>query len=383
MNRIRAVSAIAMIMLAACSSQDKTQTAASQPAVSLTGARFGTFERHVSAVGHVGIPGGSETKLSFPQNGILATVNVRVGEAVSAGEALAALDTSGFALAAQQAQADASAAAASAQQSAVDKTSAKIAMDEAALRREDSLYAAGVAAHKDVEAARTQLAADRAEAASASAGVRSAAAQSSSANARSAIAQRDLANATLRAPADGVVVAILKRRGEAVDPTTPVIAIGPSSTNQTTLNLAPADVARVRVGDSVHVAVVGTRVEGDGKVSGVSPVLDPSTQTATVVVTGLPSGVPPGSYVQASIAVGAIRGVIVPQTAIVQDPQSGATLVFVSQKDKNGDAKFVQRSVQVLDRDDGVAVLSSGLRPGERVASQGAFALLAPAGGGD
>lgn len=383
MNRVRVAAALGIVALAACSSPEKTPTAASQPAVSLATSRFGTFERHVSGVGHVGIPGGSETKLSFPQSGILSTVGVRVGEAVSAGEALAALDTSGLTLAEQQAAADASAAAANAQQSAVDKTSAKIAVDEAALRRAQSLYAAGVSARKDVEAARAQLAADRADAASASAGVRSANAQSSSANARAALARRDLVNATLRAPGDGVVVAILKRPGEAVDPSTPVIALGPSSTNQTTLNLAPTDVARVRVGDSVHVAVVGSRIEGDGKVSGVSPVLDPSTQTATVVVTGLPSGVPPGSYVQASIAVGKIRGVIVPQTAIVQDPQSGDTLVFVTQKDKNGDTKFVQRSVRVLDRDDRVAVLGSGLRPGERVASQGAFALLAPAGGGD
>jgi len=383
MNRLGAIAAITAIALASCSSSEKTQTTASQPEVTLAAARFGTFERHVSAVGHVGMPGGTETKLSFPQSGILASVNVRVGEAVSAGEPLASLDTSGLSLAAQQANADASAAVANAQQSAVDKTSAKIAMDEAALRRAQSLYAAGVSARKDVEAARAQLASDRAEAASASAGVRSANAEASSANARAAIAQRDLANAILRAPAEGIVVAILKHRGEAVDPTTPVVSIGPSSTNQTTLNVAPADVARVRVGDPVHVSVVGTQIQGDGKVSGVSPVLDPSTQTATIVVTGLPSGVPPGSYVQASIGVGVLRGVIVPQTAIVQDPQSGDTLVFVTQKDKNGDTKFVQRPVRVLGRDDRIAVLGSGLRPGERVASQGAFALLAPSGGGD
>ncbi|MBV9271213.1 MAG: efflux RND transporter periplasmic adaptor subunit, partial [Candidatus Eremiobacteraeota bacterium] len=330
MNRVVGLTALAAIALAACSSAGKTQTTAAQPQVSLATAQFGTFERHVSAVGHVGVPGTSETKLSFPESGILSTVNVHVGDAVSAGEPLATLDTSGLSLVAQQAQADASSAAANAQQSAVDKTSAKIAMDEAALRRAESLYAAGVSAHKDVEAARAQLAADRAEAASASAGIRSANAQAVSANTRAAIAQRDLANATLRAPADGIVVAVLKRRGEAVDPTTPVVSIGPPSTNQTTLSLAPADVARVRVGNRVHVSVVGTQVQGDGRVSGISPVLDPTTQTATVVVTGLPSGVAPGSYVQATIAVGTLRGVLVPQTAIVQDPQSGDTLVFVS-----------------------------------------------------
>ena len=131
MTRLAAVAGLIAIALAACSSSQKAQTTASQPEVSLTTARYGTFERHVSAVGHVGIPGGTETKLSFPQSGILASLNVRVGEAVSAGEPLASLDTSGLSLAAEQAQADASSAAANAQQSAVDRTSAKIAMDDA------------------------------------------------------------------------------------------------------------------------------------------------------------------------------------------------------------------------------------------------------------
>ena len=383
MNRVVGLAACAAIALAGCASGGRSESTAAQPQVSLATAQMGTFERRVSAVGHVGVPGTSETKLSFPESGILAAVNVRLGEAVSAGEPLATLDTTGLSLAQQQAQADASAAVANAQQSAVDKTSAKITMDEAALRRAESLYAAGVSAYKDVEAARAQLAADRAEAASAYAGTRSANAQAASANTRAAIAQRDLANATLRAPSDGVIVAVLKRRGEAVDPTTPVISIGPPNTNQTTLSLAPSDVARVRVGDRVHVSVVGTDVQGDGRVSGISPVLDPATQTATVVVTGLPSGVAPGTYVQATIAVGTLRGVLVPQTAIVQDPQSGETLVFVSEKDKNGDAKFVQRAVRIAERNDRVALVASGLRPGERVASQGAFALLAPSGGGD
>jgi len=383
MNRLGAGILAALLFLTACSRPAERQPAEAQPAVALSTAQYGTFQQHVSGIGHVGAPGGSETKASFAQSGILASVNVRVGESVSSGEALASLDTSGFALAAQQAQADAAAAAANAQQSSVDRTSAKIALDEAALRREESLFTAGVAARKDVEAARAQLAADRAEAASASAGIKSATAQSSSAQARAAMAARDLANATLRAPVDGIVVAVLKKRGEAVDPSTPVITIGPPATNQTTLNLSATDVARVRVGNPVHFTVVGTSISGDGKVTAVSPVLDPATQTATVVASGLPSGVPAGSSVQASIAVGFVRGMMVPQTAIVQDPQSGDTLVFVDQKEKNGDSKFVQRSVRVVDRDDRVAVIGSGLRPGERVASQGAFALLAPAGGGD
>jgi RND family efflux transporter MFP subunit len=211
--------------------------------------------------------------------------------------------------------------------------------------------------------------------------VRAAAAQAQSARVKSALAQRDLSNATLRAPVGGVVTAILKHPGEAADPTSPVISIGPASTKQLTLTLSAADAAQVRIGNPVNFTVAGTNVSGHGRVSAISPVLDPATQTSTVVVSGLPLGTAAGSAIEASIDVAAVRGILVPQTAIVQDPQTSQTLVFVEKRDKDGKPVFAQRSVTVADHDDKTAVIASGLRPGERVAAQGAFALLAPSGG--
>ena len=372
----------AAVAVSACSHAD-TSTHAAKPSVGLATAAFGTYIEQVSAVGRAGAPAGAQARLSFAQPGILQSVFVHIGETVSAGQPLAQLDTGGLSLAAQQAQADAQAAQASAQQSAVDRTSTKIAVDSAALRREESLYAAGVAAMKDVDAARAQLAQDRADAASAVAQRSGAGAQAQSAQARAALAQRDLANGTLRASSGGVVTAILKRAGEAVDTTTPVVAIGPGSSHEITLQVSSADAARVRNGDPVSLTIPGTALRGNGSVVGVSPALDPSTQAATVVVRGVPIDAPAGSAVQATIDVAHDRGVVIPQTAIVQDPQSGDTLVFVQARDKNGDLKFAQRAVRVDHQNGSQALIGAGLKPGERVAAQGAFALLAPAGGGD
>src|SRR5205823_216126 len=136
-----------------------------QPSVAMVVVSTGSYVEQISAVGRLGAPAGSETKLSFAQPGILHDIDVQIGEHVGQGEALAQLDISGLVLAAAQAQADAQAAQANAQQSAIDRSSTKIAVDLAAQRREESLYAAGIAALKDVEAARAQLAQDRAEAA--------------------------------------------------------------------------------------------------------------------------------------------------------------------------------------------------------------------------
>jgi cobalt-zinc-cadmium efflux system membrane fusion protein len=308
---------------------------------------------------------------------------VHIGEPVSSGEALAQLDTGGLSLAAAQAQADAQAAAANAQQSAIDRTSTKIAVDAAALHREQSLYAAGVAALKDVQAAQAQLAQDRAEAASAVTQRSGASAQAQSAQARAALAQRDLANGTLRAPSDGVVTAILKRPGESVDTTTPVVAIGPGSSHDVTLQVSSADAARVHNGNAVTMSIPGTDLRSSGTVAGVSPALDPATQSATVIVRGVPINAPAGSAVQASIDVAHDRGIVIPQTAIVQDPQTGDTLVFVQERDKSGNVKFAQRTVRVDHQNGSQALIGAGLKPGERIAAQGGFALLAPAGGGD
>ncbi|HKU68060.1 MAG TPA: HlyD family efflux transporter periplasmic adaptor subunit [Candidatus Baltobacteraceae bacterium] len=366
-------------MLSACGGHSAQTSATAAPAVSLTTAKVGTYVRTVQAVGRVGAPAGTQSKLSFAGSGVLQAVDVQIGDRVSAGQALAQLDTGGLALAAAQAQADAQAASANVQQSQIDRFSTKLAVDRAAVRREESLYAAGVAPLKDVQAARAQLAADQADAATAHTQVAGARAQAQSAQDRAALAARDLGNGTLRAPSDGVVTAIYKRPGEAVDPSTPVIAVGPGRSNEVTLDVTAGDAARIHAGDRVTFAIPGTQLTGSGRIDGVSTAIDPATQTATVTASGFPGSAPAGSAVQATIDVKNERGVIIPQAAIVQDPQTGATLVFVQTRDEKGAMKFKARTVAVRAQNGAQALVSSGLRPGERIAAQGGFALLAPA----
>lgn len=383
MIRTRPAALAALLAVTAGCAGHADAPRAVQPGVPLATATIASYVESVSAIGRIGAPAGTATKLSFAEPGVLRSLDVHVGERVAAGEALAQLDTSGLALSAAQAQSDAQAAAANARQSSVDRTSTKVAVDQAALRREESLYSAGVAALKDVQAARAQLAQDRADAATAAAGVQGSSAQLASARDRAALAQRDLANGTLRSPIDGVVAAVYKREGEAVDTTTPVIAVAPQAASDVTLDVTATDAARIHAGDPVQLVITGTQMRSSGRVTGVSPALDPATQSATVVVRGVPAGAPAGSAVQAQIDIAHDRGVVIPQSAIVQDPQSGDTLVFVRSRDKDGNVKFEQRSVRVAHQNGSQALIAAGLHPGERVAAQGAFNLLAPAGGGD
>ena len=348
--------------------------------VSLATVRYAPYDVVLEESGHVGAPSGTQSLLAFPSAGILRDVYVRVGERVAAGQALAALDTRPLSLAAQQATADAQAAHAQADAVAIDRYSTQLAVDRAGLARSTRLYQAGVRAAKDVQAARAQLAADEAAARAAIADRRAAQAQSSSADARAALASTELANATLRAPNGGVVTAILRRIGEGVDPTTPVLALAPSAQGEVTLQVPSSDATQIAVGDPVRIEAGGETA--NGSVSAVVPALDPATQAATVVVRGMPSDAVAGAAVRARITVAHVRGLLVPETAIVQDPQSGETVVFVGARRKDGSVKFEQRVVHVAHEDETTADLRDGVRAGERVAAQGAFELLAPVGGG-
>ncbi|MDE2481118.1 MAG: efflux RND transporter periplasmic adaptor subunit [bacterium] len=353
------------------------------PSVALATVRYAGYDVTLDETGRVGAPAGTQAQLAFASPGILRNIYVHVGEHVSAGQALAALDMRPLALAAQQASADARAADAQAQAAAVDKYGTQLAVDRAALARSRHLYAAGVAAMKDVESARAQLASDEAASRGASAERIAAQAAAASAASRSELAATDLANATLRAPSAGVITAILHRPGEGVDSSTPVIALGPAAQGEVTLQVPSADAAQIAVGNAADIMLADGSAHARGHVTAVVPAVDPTTQAATVVLSGVPDGAVAGSAVRARITVAHVKGLLVPQSAVVADPQSGENVVFVRQRQKDGSFKFAERTVEIAHEDARLAEIRSGLRAGDRVAARGAFELLAPAGGGD
>ena len=416
---------------------------AAGPNVPLVTARIGDFIERVDAQGRIGPPAGSSAKVSFAQAGIVRAIDVRVGQNVSAGTPLLELDRAALAAGVRAAQADVQASGANtagnaatvqsaaarlavasdklntleqggpsalssriAAQSAARQAALKVDADRATVARDDQLLAAGVIAGKDADAARSQLASDEADLQSANAKVaaagtdfqsavkqaqadvasarsdlQAARGQTASAQARLDAARIAYGNAVLTARSDGVVLAILKHPGEAVDPTTPAIEIGPALGHGVTLSV-PASVARrVSAGDAVmlHSERAGTT---HGEVIAVVPAVDPATQVATVVADGAPPDAVSGDAITATITVGHLHGVVVPSSAIVQDPQTGKTVVFVQvPHPRAGDSAFSLRPVVVRASDAVNAAIGSGLRPGERVAAQGGYALLAPAGG--
>jgi membrane fusion protein (multidrug efflux system) len=389
------VLAILVALLRRNAAPPPTQAA---PAVALGTGRYGNYAVVLNESGYVGAPTGTTSQLAFPNPGVLERLYVHVGEHVVSGELLAAVDTRPLALDAAQARAEAEAAAAgygngsvpnAAFAAARDRARAaddRVDADRSALYRAHLLYAAGVAALKDVQAARATLAADEAAAATARADVRTAGSQPAvvgaqvrAAQARAASADLVLSQGTLTAPTGGYVTAILHHPGEAVDPSKPVVEIGPPQ-DEVTLSVPGTDATQISIGNPVTLQAAGSTNDSHGSVSAIVPAVDPTTQTATIVVAGRPTGTIAGTAVRARITVAHVRGLLVPQSAIVTDPQRNQDVVFVARRSPDGTTTFVQRVVTIAHEDGTTADIRSGLSPGERVAAQGAFELLAPLG---
>jgi len=418
------------------------------PSVPLATVRAGTLAVTLAATGRVGPPAGSDAKLAFPLSGVLASVAVRVGDRVAAGQELAALDAGNFRNAAAAARAELAAATATAGGGNVGATSIavaraklasaesrlallerggpaalsdriaalgiarqatiKLASDRSALARAQTLYAGGVSAYKDVQLARAQVASDVAELRTADARVAASdasyaaaldvaradvaqarsdeaaaraqggnvLAQQQASQAKLAAAQRDLFKTVLRAPSDGIVAAVLKHAGEAVDPTTPAIDLVPPFDREATLAVPIGSTSRIAVGNPVKLALRAPYRTGSGVVRAVAPSGEQASQNTAVVIDGLPRNAVAGEAVSAIVTIGHVSGLLVPLDAIVTDPQTGKTVVFVH--NDSSDAPFASRTVLVLSENETSAIVSGDLRAGEHVATQGAYTLLAP-----
>jgi multidrug efflux pump subunit AcrA (membrane-fusion protein) len=351
---------------------------AATPLVPVATVRYGTVEETLDLAGRVGPAAGTQEKLAFSIPGTLGSVDVHLGERVARGDALAELNSTPLALAAQQAAADAQSARAQEANARIDRVSVRLHVDEAELARQQVLLSAGVVARKDVEAAQATVAADRADFASARDQLAAARAQAASASANASSAGYNLSRATLRAPVDGVVVGIYAQPGEVVDSTTPVVAIAQSSLDVATLDVPVTDVARISSGDIVHVRAAGARF--DARVGGVAAAVDPATGLAALGIVGVPATIPPGTPIDGSVVYAHAHGLVVPQSSLIADPQSGAMLAFVESRDKSGRQIFSARTVTIAARG-GTDVVVSGLRAGDRIATQGAIDLLAPPAG--
>lgn len=182
---------------------------------------------------------------------------------------------------------------------------------------------------------------------------------------------------TLVAPIAGRVAHIAVETGGPVDPLVAPIVIENSSAFQVELQLPEALARRVQPGMGIEVQVPADStgqqpVTARGSLLTVAPSLDPVTRSvmARASIEPVP-GLVSGKGVMVTIRdAGTTSGIPVPATAVTYI--DGQPHVFVREGQR-----FVRRKVGLVAEAGGRAILSGGVRPGERVAVTGITELKA------
>jgi multidrug efflux pump subunit AcrA (membrane-fusion protein) len=203
--------------------------------------------------------------------------------------------------------------------------------------------------------------------------VRGAAGGLESAKGKYEAAQAQLAYSEVRSPISGVIADRAVFPGEMANAGTALLTVMDVSGVIARINIPQAQAAYVRVGQPATVTATDSPVEVAGKVTVVSPAVDPQSTTVEIWVQAPNPGerLRPGGSVHVTIQAGAIPdAVVVPVAALLPSEDGGTAVVVVGQ-----DSVAHQRKAQVGVRNNEVAQLLSGAQAGEQVVVAGGVGL--------
>src|SRR6202045_1207496 len=324
---------------------------------------------------------------------------VNRGSKVRAGKLLATLENRDLAAAAQdnqgaydQAQAAYTIATASTlpeeiQKAQGDTQAAKVAL-EAEQKLYDSrqdLYTQGALPRKDLDQAAVALTQaknqyelaqrhlDALMAVSKQQELKSAAGQLQSAKGKYLGAAAQLSYSEIRSPINGVVTDRSLYPGEMAAAGTPLLTVMDTSSVIARAHIPQDQAALLKLGDKATITVPGEEDPIEGKVTVVSPALDPNSTTVEVWVQAEnPKGrLRPGTSVQISMLARSVPDALVIPAAAVQTSADGSTYVMVAGSDNKAHQKTVKTGIRQGDQ---VQILE-GLAEGERVITSGAYGL--------
>jgi HlyD family secretion protein len=325
---------------------------------------------------------------------------VNRGSKVRAGQLLATLENRDLAAAAQdnqgaydQAQAAYTIATASTlpeeiQKAQGDAQAAKVAL-EAQQKLYDSrqdLYKQGALPRKDLDQAEVALTQaknqyelaqrhlDALMAVSKQQELKSAAGQLQSAKGKYLGAAAQLSYSEIRSPINGVVTDRSLYPGEMAAAGTPLLTVMETSSVIARTHIPQDQAALLKLGDKATITVPGDEAEPiEGKVTVVSPALDPNSTTVEVWVQAKnPKGrLRPGTSVQISMLARSVPDALVIPAAAVLTAPDGSNYVMVAGSDNKAHQKTVKTGIRQGDQ---VQILED-LAEGDRVITSGAYGL--------
>jgi cobalt-zinc-cadmium efflux system membrane fusion protein len=188
-----------------------------------------------------------------------------------------------------------------------------------------------------------------------------------------------LSEVTVRAPSGGVVVARSVNPGQIVGAGHELFVVTDLTTVWVVGDLYEKDVPLVRVGTPVAITLAAApQTPRRGRVSYLDPRVDPATRTAKVrvEVPNPDQALRLGMFVTLHFQSGAGQRVMLVPRAAVQ-AVGERTVVYVAADDAEG--RFTERAVKLGPAAGEFVQVVEGLRPGERVVTEGSFFLRAEA----
>jgi HlyD family secretion protein len=177
----------------------------------------------------------------------------------------------------------------------------------------------------------------------------------------------------LRSPISGVVAERAVYPGDIAPAGTPLLIVMDASKVIARLHVPEAQAALLHLGDAATLHVPGSQATVPGKVTVISPAVDPNSTTVEVwVQADNPEGeLHPGGALDVTVVAQKIHNaLVVPQTAILSE-DSGRTDVMVVYADSVAHTRTVTTGVQ----QGSVVQIRSGLQAGEQVIVSGGYGL--------
>jgi len=203
--------------------------------------------------------------------------------------------------------------------------------------------------------------------------LKAAAGQLESAKGKYLGAEAQLSYSEIRSPISGVITDRPLYPGEMAAAGTPLLTVMDISSVIAKAHIPQGDAAALKVGDQGSMTVPGIEKPIEGKVTVVSPALDPNSTTVEVWLEAKnpKHELKPGTSVQLSLTARTVNDALVVPTSSVLTAADGSTTVMIAGTDGLAHQQAVKLGIR---NGDGVQVLE-GVKPGDKVVSNGAYGL--------
>jgi len=187
-------------------------------------------------------------------------------------------------------------------------------------------------------------------------------------------AQAQLSYSEIRSPIDGVVTDRPLYVGDVANANQPLLTVMDTSKLIAKGHLSQSEAVQLKAGNAAEIKVAGVEESIEGKVTLVSPALDPGSTTLEVWVEAIKpnAALRPGITVQAEIQAKTDKNVVaVPVSAVFKNAEGGSDYVLLAGADNKAHFKTVHVGI----RNAQFAEIVSGIKEGDPVIISGGYAI--------